>query len=170
MKRLKLRSKRNKSTLKKDVLKSKIAYYLTKGLDLNETCKLLDISNVTLNSLRRDFEFDDFILKCLAQSEVNHLDVIENAGKAGYWQASAWYLERKFPNKYGKRDVLRHEYDIKVTTFQNVVLNVLEEIDPKLKHLVLSKLRSYKFDGSEVANRTKYLDSKLNIDLISDGG
>jgi hypothetical protein len=161
MRRLKLKSKRNNNTVKRDVLKAQIARYLTKGLDLKETCKLLDLPDTKLNSLRGDFEFDDFVLKCIAQNEVNHLDVIETAGKAGYWQASAWYLERKFPNKYGKRDILRHEYDIKLSTFQNIVVGILDKIDPKLKFQVLSELRNYKFDGTEVMNRNKYIEDKF---------
>ncbi len=41
-----------------------------------------------------------------AESEaiMRRLARIENAGKDGSWQADAWYLERKYPEKFGRRD------------------------------------------------------------------
>ena len=41
-----------------------------------------------------------------AESEaiMRRLARIENAGKDGSWQADAWYLERKYPDKFGGRD------------------------------------------------------------------
>ena len=41
-----------------------------------------------------------------AESEaiMRRLARIENAGKDGSWQADAWYLERKYPDKFGRRD------------------------------------------------------------------
>jgi len=43
-----------------------------------------------------------------AESEaiMRRLARIENAGKEGSWQADAWYLERKYPDKFGRRDRL----------------------------------------------------------------
>ena len=42
----------------------------------------------------------------LAESEsiLRKLNRIEKAGQEGAWTADAWYLERKYPDKFGKRD------------------------------------------------------------------
>lgn len=33
---------------------------------------------------------------------------------AGEWQAAAWWLERTFPSRYGKRQTLHHEGDVHI--------------------------------------------------------
>lgn len=47
-------------------------------------------------------EFSDAVEKALADSEVRDVAIIANAAKEN-WQAAAWRLERKFPNKWGRR-------------------------------------------------------------------
>lgn len=41
-----------------------------------------------------------------AYSEAWHLQQIRKAGESGNWQASAWYLERKYPDKWGNKYML----------------------------------------------------------------
>lgn len=41
--------------------------------------------------------------EALAAFEVLALADIEKAGREGEWQASAWRLERRYPDKYGRR-------------------------------------------------------------------
>jgi hypothetical protein len=48
-------------------------------------------------------EFSDAVEKALAESEVRDVAVISIAAAQGDWRASAWRLERKFPDKYGRR-------------------------------------------------------------------
>lgn len=47
--------------------------------------------------------FSDAIEKALADSELMALQEINKASKDGHWQAAAWRLERKFPQRYGRR-------------------------------------------------------------------
>lgn len=47
-------------------------------------------------------EFSDAIEKALAESEMRDLEVIAQASKEN-WQAAAWRLERKFPDRWGRR-------------------------------------------------------------------
>ena len=46
------------------------------------------------------------INKSESQAIVRNLFNIQNASNNGTWQASAWLLERKYPNKYGKKDTV----------------------------------------------------------------
>ena len=39
----------------------------------------------------------------MAESEITALRQIEKAAKSGCWQASAWRLERKFPQRWGRK-------------------------------------------------------------------
>jgi len=51
---------------------------------------------------QRDPEFAKRLQRAEAQLEVVHLTNIETGGKKN-WRASAWILERMFPERYGRR-------------------------------------------------------------------
>ena len=57
------------------------------------------------------------INKSEASGVLRHLLNIQTAGNNGSWQASAWLLERKYPDKFGKREHLKvsqddNDYDV----------------------------------------------------------
>ena len=57
---------------------------------------------------KRYTTFSDAINKAMAQSEMWDLAQIAKASAGGSWQASAWRLERKHPERYGRKD--KHEH------------------------------------------------------------
>ena len=122
--------------------KLKLAMYMKRGLDVKEAAKLLRISEYQLGILRSDPEFEDFIAACSARCESTHLNNIHIAGKLGAWQASAWVLERKFPDKYGKKDVVRHEYEMKFMSFQKIILGVVNKLPSDVKQIFMKELRN----------------------------
>jgi hypothetical protein len=131
------RKKINKLLIKKQ----KMAKYLSKGLKVTEASLLADVSRTELAEMRSDVEFEEFIQLSQAKLEEEHLDNISDAGSMGAWQASAWFLERLFPDKYGKKDTIEHKYEIKMVTFQNIVLEIINECSPQLKHEIMRKLK-----------------------------
>ena len=46
----------------------------------------------------------DAVEKAQAESELRSLMILEKASQEGQWQAAAWRLERKFPDKWGRRE------------------------------------------------------------------
>ena len=48
-------------------------------------------------------EFSEAVKKARAEAEGAHIRNIRRASDNGVWQASAWWLERSFPKKWGKR-------------------------------------------------------------------
>ncbi len=49
--------------------------------------------------------YKQFVLdmqQAVAESEQRDLSVLDAAALAGWWQAAAWKLERKFPNRWGR--------------------------------------------------------------------
>ena len=48
----------------------------------------------------------EVINKSESQSIVRNLFNIQNASNNGTWQASAWLLERKYPEKYGRKETV----------------------------------------------------------------
>ena len=51
-------------------------------------------------------EFSEAVKKARAEAEGAHIRNIRRASDNGVWQASAWWLERSFPKKWGKRSSL----------------------------------------------------------------
>jgi transposase len=47
--------------------------------------------------------FSDAVEKAIAEAEARDVMIIANASKND-WKASAWRLERKFPNKWGRKE------------------------------------------------------------------
>ena len=53
-------------------------------------------------------EFSDAVEKALAHAEVRDVAIIGKAAEEN-WQAAAWRLERKFPNKWGRKQTIEHQ-------------------------------------------------------------
>lgn len=51
-------------------------------------------------------EFSEAVKRARAEAEGAHIRNIRRASDNGVWQASAWWLERSFPKKWGKRGSL----------------------------------------------------------------
>ena len=60
----------------------------------------------------------DAVEKALADSEARNIAMVEKAAAAGDWKAAAWYLERMFPGRWGRRD--HHQIEANVQTTMKV--------------------------------------------------
>lgn len=89
--------------------------------------------------LARAVHFALAIRQARAKAEKDDLDVLRTAAKGGQWQACAWRLERRQPDRWGRRE--RHEHSGpggKPIPFAGVML------DPeKLKHFTDEELRVF---------------------------
>ena len=149
-KRKKLQSKNGENELCSET-KARLCMYMEKGLDINDAAKLCDISPYLLSILRKDLDFEEMIERCQIKCEMSHVDNITDAGNAGLWQASTWYLERRLPHKYGKKDLIKHEYEFKLNSLLSVIFKAINELDPHIRHAVMQKLREVDID-TEVVN------------------
>jgi len=71
---------------------------------------------------------------------------MKNSMSGGVWQATAWFLERKWPSKYGRRDLIRHEVYQNFQLFIKTVLEVINETEPGVRTAIIGKLRARKID------------------------
>ena len=147
MARLELRERSNRSNARRDkraliAKRSKLLFYLKKGLNVKDSCVLAGISDYILGQLRSDPDFEEL----LKQSELNYkielVEYVEDAASCGTWQAAAWLLERKYADEFGKKNTVKHEYEIKLANFQQAVLDVVNAASPQLKHEIVQKLRN----------------------------
>ena len=119
-----------------------IRRYLESGLSVEQTCDLVGISRATFARWRRKYpEFDSFVRRCVANAEYSALNEIREAGSGGLWQANAWFLERLFPLRYGIKTQARYHLQQQLHRFMSTVLDVLHEVDPKVKHEVVKRLK-----------------------------
>jgi len=121
--------------------------YIKRGLDLKRACQLSGVSFPIFCSWRKKYPlFNDYITRCEAEAEADALLYIKNAMTRGRWQASAWFLERKYPHKYGRRDMLKQEFISKYNEFIKIVLEVINNEDPRVGAKIVSALRDRKID------------------------
>lgn len=166
----KLNSGNGKEKKPSETLKGKLAHYLSLGLSIEDACKLSNCSKDKLESLRIDPEFEDFIQECSLRNKEDYLQSIKDAAQGGYWQAAAWYLERKHSDEFGKKDLVRHEYEIKIKTFQKILIDVINQESPDIRARLMKRLRDYKFTGEGIADNSfqpKQI-GKLEIDFDED--
>lgn len=83
-----------------DEKKKEILAVLTMGGSRNIAADYVSVGRTTLLSLiDRDAQFSEQVKKAEAMGQIKHLQTID---KAKVWQASAWMLERKWPQEFGR--------------------------------------------------------------------
>jgi hypothetical protein len=84
------------------------------GMFIEHACAYAGINSSTFRRWRQDAldgiePFKSFwpeVTKAEADSIIRRMSRIEQAAIEGNWTADAWVLERKYPDKFGKRDRL----------------------------------------------------------------
>lgn len=59
-------------------------------------------------------EFLEYIKECQAAGVEANLKLIKRASNAGSWQASAWILERRYPEEFGRREKIDMKSETKL--------------------------------------------------------
>lgn len=105
-------------------LAEEMAEYLEDGLYIQEACTLAGVSKSSVYKILRkgtadieagestpEADFTHAIKRALASAERESLKAVRAAGKLPqFWAADAWYLERRYPGKYGKKDRVALEH------------------------------------------------------------
>lgn len=91
------------------ISKSSIYEWLKRGA--REIQRLEDNPRARLKKEEEPFvRFSDAVEKAQAMAEARDLSLIGQAAE-GDWKAAAWRLERKFPDKWGRKDRLAAELE-----------------------------------------------------------
>lgn len=98
-------------------IREKIVEAIRAGAYLETAAALAGIDRVTLHRWLKAgarqkrgelWEFCNAVEKALAEAEMDDLYIIKRAAQEN-WQAAAWRLERKFPERWGRKDRLQAE-------------------------------------------------------------
>lgn len=102
------------------VVCDKIVEGVLKGNYITTVCQSVGIHKTTFYAWKKKGEqglepykeFYDRVTEAEAQAEMDILNVIyTNAIDQGNWVSSAWILERKYPNRFGKREQMALQTD-----------------------------------------------------------
>ena len=97
--------------------------------------------------------FVDAVQNAQAAAESEDLGLIGKASKSGAWQASAWRLERKFPNKWGHKarvevtgkegEPIKHEDVTKPSEAEQIrdIEKHVEELEAERKQIALERAK-----------------------------
>ena len=80
-------------------------------------------------------EFLYSVKKAEAEAHVNYVAIIASQAPA-QWQATAWWLERKFPDKWAKREKIEIQQE-------QVSSKEIETIEARFSHLSPKELNKY---------------------------
>lgn len=84
---------------------AKIVEALAAGNTRRTACQLAGIGEATLGDWMRRFQhFRVAVEKAEAEAESSHVANIKAAAIGGSWTASAWWLERRRHEEWGKKD------------------------------------------------------------------
>jgi len=76
--------------------------YSSVGIGKTTFYRWLSLGEKATTGVYRDFW--NAIKKAEAIAETRYLGVIRDAANSGNWTAAAWYLERRYPDRWGKKD------------------------------------------------------------------
>ena len=81
------------------------------------------------------WQFWQSVKKAEEKATAWHLQQILQASRDGTWQASAWYLERKKPAEWGRREHIEHSGEIQQKHKGTIELTIHDRIKQYQRHL-----------------------------------
>ena len=138
-------AKKGRKSKLDDTRREKLLKAIRVGNDKKVACALAGISETTLyrwlelaqkkNARAELREFRELLERAEAEAEVLKVSRIAQAADNGRWQAAAWWLERKHPERWGQQTKIKAEVSgpngepiaISIEEARKVVLEMLNE-------------------------------------------
>lgn len=93
-----------RATVKTDANRDKLCQAIELGATYRLACQYAGIAESVFYEWKAEnAEFAEAIQKAEGKGAISHLARIKQASTDGNWQASAWVLERRYPDEYGRR-------------------------------------------------------------------
>jgi len=153
-------AKRGRKTKLTPELQERICNYIENGYTIEQSCALAGINVATYYNWKKwgrqakSGKFFEFFKAAETSEKVAEAKFLSTILKAavgdpekkvkGDWKAAAWYLERKNPQQFARRDFLRQ--DVKAKVQEDVKLSLLDEL--KKAEEYFKKLEAKKDDES----------------------
>lgn len=95
------RSKGGRPTKLTPAVRGVILEALRDGMPRELTAHLVGVARSTLGEWLRSPRFADAVAQAEAEMVHDALEAIRRAAESGTWQAAAWLLERRYPQRFG---------------------------------------------------------------------
>ncbi|KKN90005.1 hypothetical protein LCGC14_0231170 [marine sediment metagenome] len=137
--------------------RKKFIEHIKAGLPVAPSCRAAGISYqalmgwLKLGEAGKNKDYYDFFMEVRqaeAEAEITIAEEIRAAGKK-QWQANAWFMERRWADRWGRREAIRQEISIKSET----TITVRDELsarvvnDPRSRELARAILEGKILDG-----------------------
>lgn len=96
-------------------------------------------------------EFSNAVEKAIAEAEARDVLIIQKASQTD-WKASAWRLERKFPNKWGRKDHITADVTQENVEKTETFITHQIDTDPETVELVRQLWRRKQVLGEQPIN------------------
>ena len=133
------------------------------GMEVEKAAKAIGISKYKLGQYQSDPDFDEVLQSAFAECELTNLKNVNIAGNCGDWRASAWVLEKIDPSRYGKKETIIHEYEVKLSLLKKIIVDVVNDVDPLLRRRVLQRLNT--IDVNKVAEEAAEIEYQENTSI-----
>jgi len=122
-----------RATVKTDANRDKLCQAIELGATYRLACQYGNISHETFSQWREKYpEFVEAINRAEGKGAISNLAIIRNSAKGWTdetgkqyppnWQASAWVLERRYPEQYGRRVIDANiKGTLEIKTFEDIV-------------------------------------------------
>jgi transposase len=126
-------------------IKDNICEYIAQGNYLDTACRLAGVDYTTFRGWMvkgeqegkgEYFEFLRQVRLAEAQAESERVRLILQAGRLDDWKANAWYLERKYPDRWGKKEHIDAKVESHHTQTTEYKIEQQIETDPETVELV----------------------------------
>jgi transposase-like protein len=103
-------AKRGRPSRLTEERQAKILEALRAGNYLTSAAALAGVSRSTLHAWRQEHpHFADAVDQARAHAEARNDAIVQMAART-QWQAAAWWLERSFPDRWGRRGRIEHDH------------------------------------------------------------
>ena len=149
-------------TLQDDIVKR-----IRAGNYIKVSCRAVGISTSTYFDWLKKGEkgtppYSEFlysIKKAEAEAQVNFVAVIARAAPES-WQAAAWWLERRFPDLWGRREKIDLQGEIKTVREADKIEEKFKNLSPKELSEYASKLAQKMLYGGTLDEKRKKKEDK----------
>ena len=155
-----------------DKKKTEIIAILSVGCSRVTAARYVGCHPVTIRrTAAREPSFAAQIERAETAHEILHLQNINAAGKEGrYWRASAWALERGYPNRYAVRSAqaLTHE-QVSLALVQFAAVIIEEVPEPERRKKILERLDAMTAELQEDPLPTEIVEDPLPANPADEG-
>ena len=107
------------------------------------------------------WQFWQGVKKAEASAELQAVGVVRQAAAEGTWQAASWYLERKFPERWARRDKTVHEGSVSHQHQHQLLPTGPEQIEEARRRLASARALSSPSHAPQLPEESSVIEAEV---------